>query len=92
MTLRLHFSLFTSKNTARAKQLTLGRKKFNMDPKKGIEFLVQQGLLQNTPQDIAAFLYRFALFRLLFHRFPLLREPPASAAARAIARTPDSGP
>lgn len=47
-----------SKNAARAKQLSLGRKKFNMDPKKGIEFLLQQGLLQNTPQDIAAFLYR----------------------------------
>lgn len=47
-----------SKNAARAKQLSLGRKKFNMDPKKGIEFLVQQGLLHNTPQDIAAFLYR----------------------------------
>lgn len=47
-----------SKNAARAKQLSLGRKKFNMDPKKGIEFLVQQGLLQNTPQDISAFLYR----------------------------------
>ena len=49
-----------SKNVARAKQLSLGRKKFNMDPKKGIEFLLQQGLLQNTPQDIAAFLYRYS--------------------------------
>jgi len=47
-----------SKNAARAKQLSLGRKKFNMDPKKGIEFLLQQGLLHNTPLDIAAFLYR----------------------------------
>ena len=50
---------WSSKNAARAKQLSLGRKKFNMDPKKGIEFLVQQGLLQNTPQDVAAFLYRY---------------------------------
>ncbi len=52
------WSVSDSKNAARAKQLSLGRKKFNMDPKKGIEFLVQQGLLHNTPQDIAAFLYR----------------------------------
>ena len=29
-----------------------------MDPKKGIEYLVEQDLLANTPEDIADFLYK----------------------------------
>jgi len=46
------------KNNPKAKQMSIGRKKFNMDPKKGIEYLVQHGLLNNTTQDIADFLYK----------------------------------
>ncbi|KAJ6221623.1 hypothetical protein RDWZM_000168 [Blomia tropicalis] len=42
----------------RAKQLSIGKKKFNMDPKKGIEFLVENNLLKNTPDDVARFLYK----------------------------------
>lgn len=42
----------------RAKQLSIGKKKFNMDPKKGFEFLVANNLLKNTPEDMAKFLYK----------------------------------
>lgn len=38
--------------------MSIGRKKFNMDPKKGIEFLVEHGLLQPTQEDVAGFLYK----------------------------------
>jgi len=43
---------------ARAKNLQMGKKKFNMDPKKGIEFLVTHSLVQETPEDVAQFLYK----------------------------------
>ncbi|XP_062475015.1 cytohesin-2 isoform X2 [Pezoporus occidentalis] len=36
----------------------MGRKKFNMDPKKGIQFLVQNELLRLTAEDVARFLYK----------------------------------
>ncbi|CAG5114531.1 unnamed protein product, partial [Candidula unifasciata] len=42
----------------KAKQISVGRKKFNMDPKKGIEYLMEHGLLENTAQDVAMFLYQ----------------------------------
>lgn len=29
-----------------------------MDPKKGVEFLVEHGLIRKTPEDVAAFLYK----------------------------------
>ncbi|KAF0760930.1 cytohesin-1 [Aphis craccivora] len=47
-----------SKNQTKAKQISIGRKKFNMDPKKGIEFLVEHGLLNHNEADVAAFLYK----------------------------------
>ncbi|XP_075231682.1 cytohesin steppke isoform X1 [Lycorma delicatula] len=47
-----------SKNHTRTKQMSIGRKKFNMDPKKGIEYLLEHGLLQATSEDVAAFLYK----------------------------------
>lgn len=31
---------------------------FKQDPKKGIEFLIAHGLIKETPEDIAAFLYK----------------------------------
>jgi len=43
---------------AKLKNLQMGKKKFNMDPKKGIEFLIAHGLIKETPEDIAAFLYK----------------------------------
>jgi len=36
----------------------MGKKKFNMDSKKGIEYLVSHGLLTNTAEDVAQFLYK----------------------------------
>nr|XP_046210552.1 cytohesin-3-like isoform X4 [Oncorhynchus gorbuscha] len=47
-----------SKMTQRNKQIAMGRKKFNMDPKKGIQFLLENNLLQHTPEDISQFLYK----------------------------------
>ncbi|XP_008294204.1 cytohesin-1-like isoform X3 [Stegastes partitus] len=42
----------------RNKQMAMGRKKFNMDPTKGIRFLIDSSLLKNTSDDIAQFLYK----------------------------------
>lgn len=36
--------------------LLVGKKRFNLDPKKGIEYLVEQKILQRTPEDVAKFL------------------------------------
>uniref|UniRef100_A0A8C1VRY7 Cytohesin 1a n=1 Tax=Cyprinus carpio TaxID=7962 RepID=A0A8C1VRY7_CYPCA len=52
------FTSICSKTTQRNKQIAMGRKKFNMDPKKGIQFLLENDLLQQTPEDIAQFLYK----------------------------------
>ncbi|CAB1412907.1 unnamed protein product [Pleuronectes platessa] len=46
------------KSMQRNKQMAMGRKKFNMDPKKGIRFLVDSSLLKHTSDDIAQFLYK----------------------------------
>ncbi|CAI5765829.1 cytohesin-1 isoform X3 [Podarcis lilfordi] len=46
------------KTMQRNKQVAMGRKKFNMDPKKGIQFLIENDLLKNTRDDIAQFLYK----------------------------------
>ncbi|CAH1794414.1 unnamed protein product [Owenia fusiformis] len=48
----------SEKNNPKTKQMSIGRKKFNMDPKKGIEYLLDHGLLQSTPDDVAQFLYK----------------------------------
>ncbi|XP_032825845.2 cytohesin-3-like isoform X1 [Petromyzon marinus] len=52
----LAYSEESSKTLQRNKQLATGRKKFNMDHKKGIDFLIANELLQRTPEDIAQFL------------------------------------
>lgn len=46
------------KNAGKDRQMTIGRKKFNMDPKKGIEFLVEHSLLRIDALDVAQFLYK----------------------------------
>lgn len=46
------------KNSNKAKMMSIGRKKFNMDPKKGIEYLIEKDLIQNTPESVAQFLYK----------------------------------
>ncbi|XP_077256746.1 cytohesin steppke isoform X3 [Temnothorax americanus] len=47
-----------TKPSNKAKQMSIGRKKFNMDPKKGIEYLIEHNLLTPTPEDVAQFLYK----------------------------------
>ncbi|XP_076458331.1 cytohesin-1-like isoform X1 [Babylonia areolata] len=47
-----------SKPDPKAKEISIGRKKFNMDPKKGIQYLVNNGLVANTPEEVARFLFR----------------------------------
>ena len=44
------FGLSCSKINLQGKQLRIGRKKFNMDPKKGIEYLIDNNLLINSPE------------------------------------------
>jgi len=43
---------------AKQKNLAMAKKKFNMDHKKGIEFLIQQDLLKETSEAVAQFLYK----------------------------------
>ncbi|KAA0702827.1 Cytohesin-2 PH, SEC7 and coiled-coil domain-containing protein 2 [Triplophysa tibetana] len=47
-----------SKTLQKSRHVAMGRKKFNMDPKKGIVFLVENELLRHTQEDIAQFLYK----------------------------------
>ncbi|TSL82556.1 Cytohesin-2 [Bagarius yarrelli] len=47
-----------SKTLQKSRHVAMGRKKFNMDPKKGIAFLVENELLRHTPEEIAQFLYK----------------------------------
>uniref|UniRef100_A0A7N6B6W6 Cytohesin 4b n=1 Tax=Anabas testudineus TaxID=64144 RepID=A0A7N6B6W6_ANATE len=42
----------------KSKRFSNGKKKFNMDPKKGISYLVENKLLDEGPQSIAEFLYK----------------------------------
>lgn len=48
----------SSKENSKQKQLSIGKKRFNMDPKKGIEFLIENQLLEHTADSIAQFLYK----------------------------------
>lgn len=43
----------TEEELKRTKITIQGIKKFNMEPKKGIEYLVEHDILQNTPDDVA---------------------------------------
>ncbi|KAF6720155.1 Cytohesin-1 [Oryzias melastigma] len=47
-----------NKDLERNKQFSNGKKKFNMDPKKGISYLVENKLLDGSAQSIAEFLYK----------------------------------
>lgn len=40
-----------------SKQLNIGKKRFNMDPKKGIEYLIEHDILESNPESIAKFLF-----------------------------------
>lgn len=39
------------------KQVQIGKKRFNMDPNKGIEYLIEHNLLDYTPEAIAKFVF-----------------------------------
>ncbi|KAA8581368.1 hypothetical protein FQN60_002949 [Etheostoma spectabile] len=62
------------KSMQRNKQMAMGRKKFNMDPKKGIRFLIDSSLLKNTSNDIAQFLYKDDFNIEVLHAFLELHE------------------
>ncbi|KAG5853991.1 cytohesin 4b [Anguilla anguilla] len=47
-----------NKNIARDKKFLSGKKKFNMDPKKGIQYLVDNKLVEWKPPAVAEFLYK----------------------------------
>ncbi|XP_020037920.1 cytohesin-4 isoform X2 [Castor canadensis] len=47
-----------SRMAQKEKELCLGRKTFNMDPMKGIQYLTEHKLLTSNVQDIARFLYK----------------------------------
>lgn len=46
-----------TKTDCKSKQYAIGQKRFNMDPKKGIEYLIEHDILENTPESIAKFLF-----------------------------------
>ncbi|KAM7317343.1 hypothetical protein ACRRTK_023645 [Alexandromys fortis] len=47
-----------SRMAQKEKEMCIGRKKFNMDPAKGIQYLIEHKLLTSGVQDIAQFLYK----------------------------------
>lgn len=47
---------FDCKTNYRLRQISIGKKRFNMDPKKGIEYLIEHDILEYTPDSIAKFL------------------------------------
>ncbi|XP_039209071.1 cytohesin-4 [Crotalus tigris] len=54
-----HFQQAQScKRIQRDKNLSIGRKKFNMDPDKGIQYLVEHKVLSLDAQEVAKFLYQ----------------------------------
>ncbi|XP_013930438.1 PREDICTED: cytohesin-4-like, partial [Thamnophis sirtalis] len=54
-----HFQQAQScKHIQREKNMSIGRKKFNMDPVKGIQYLVEQKILSLDAEEVAKFLYQ----------------------------------
>ncbi|CAN9505976.1 unnamed protein product [Ophioblennius macclurei] len=47
-----------NKNLFKSRKFLRGKKKFNMDPKKGIQYLVENELLEWRAQSVAEFLYK----------------------------------
>ncbi|XP_070579908.1 cytohesin-1-like isoform X1 [Ptychodera flava] len=46
------------KTDVKTRKIITGTRKFNMDPKKGIEYMKENGLLEETANDVAQFLYK----------------------------------
>ena len=51
------YLILNSKAHPKLRQISLGKKKFNMDSKKGMEYLIDNNLVENTPEMVASFLY-----------------------------------
>ncbi|XP_053508484.1 cytohesin-2 [Ictalurus furcatus] len=47
-----------NKNVVMSRMFLCGKKKFNMDPIKGIQYLLNNDLLDETPEAVAEFLYK----------------------------------
>ncbi|XP_073351441.1 cytohesin-4-like [Pagrus major] len=47
-----------NKNVVRKRRFLRGKKKFNMDPKKGVHYLVENNLLEWRAESVAEFLYK----------------------------------
>lgn len=41
-----------------SKNILLGKKKFNSDPRKGISWMIEENVIQNNPKSIAEFFYK----------------------------------
>ncbi|UJR16424.1 hypothetical protein I4U23_003326 [Adineta vaga] len=50
-------SRLLSRPNSDLKQWSIGRRQFNENPKQGIQWLVENNLLQNTPESVATFLF-----------------------------------
>jgi len=48
----------STNNNPKLRQMSVGKKKFNMDSKKGMEFLVSNNLVEHTTDSVAAFLFQ----------------------------------
>jgi len=46
-----------NKGHPKLRQISLGKKKFNMDSKKGMEFLIENNLVENSVDAVASFLF-----------------------------------
>ncbi|CAF1182831.1 unnamed protein product [Adineta steineri] len=57
VTVSLKKSRLLSRHNPNAKQWSIGKRQFNENPKEGIRWLVENNLLQNTPEHIAKFLF-----------------------------------
>ncbi len=51
------YLILNSKAHLKLRQISLSKKKFNMDSKKGMEYLIDNNLVENTPEMVASFLY-----------------------------------
>lgn len=47
----------TSNNNFNVKHISIGKKRFNIDASKGIEYLIEHDILDNNPESIAKFLF-----------------------------------
>jgi len=64
-----------SRENTREKKLIMGKKKFNMSPHKGIDYLVEEGLLEKKHEEVAKFLYSDGLNKTAIGDYLGEKEP-----------------